>query len=81
MKQVDVSGCTSIMMTHDVDEAVLLSDRIAMMTHGPAATIGQILEVDIPHMRARLDLAQGRMICTGVARFCGLFMDRPGMAA
>ena len=69
------------MVTHDVDEAVLLSDHIAMMPHGPAATIGQILEVDILRMRARLDLAQGRMICTGVARFCGFFMDRPDMAA
>lgn len=48
---------TVIMITHDVDEAVLLSDRIVMMTNGPAATIGEILEVDLPHPRDRLALA------------------------
>ena len=45
------------MVTHDVDEAVLLSDRIVMMTNGPAATIGEILEVDLPRPRERLALA------------------------
>ncbi len=48
---------TVIMITHDVDEAVLLSDRIVMMTNGPAATIGEILEVDLPRPRERLALA------------------------
>lgn len=48
---------TVIMITHDVDEAVLLSDRIVMMTNGPAATIGEILQVDLPHPRDRLALA------------------------
>ena len=46
------------MVTHDVDEAVLLSDRIVMMTNGPAATIGEILRVDLPRPRARLALAE-----------------------
>ena len=41
------------MVTHDVDEAVLLSDRIVMMTNGPAATIGEILDVDLPRPRDR----------------------------
>jgi nitrate/nitrite transport system ATP-binding protein len=45
------------MVTHDVDEAVLLSDRIVMMTNGPAATIGEILEVNLPRPRHRLTLA------------------------
>ena len=48
---------TVIMITHDVDEAVLLSDRIVMMTNGPAATIGEILEVDLPRPRERVKLA------------------------
>lgn len=48
---------TVIMITHDVDEAVLLSDRIVMMTNGPAASIGEILQVDLPHPRDRLALA------------------------
>jgi nitrate/nitrite transport system ATP-binding protein len=48
---------TVMMITHDVDEAVLLSDRIVMMTNGPSATIGEILEVDLPRPRKRLELA------------------------
>ena len=48
---------TVIMITHDVDEAVLLSDRIVMMTNGPSATIGEILDIDLPRPRNRLELA------------------------
>jgi nitrate/nitrite transport system ATP-binding protein len=48
---------TVLMITHDVDEAVLLSDRIVMMTNGPAATIGEILPVPLPRPRKRLELA------------------------
>ena len=48
---------TVIMITHDVDEAVLLSDRIVMMTNGPAATIGEILKIDLPRPRNRVQLA------------------------
>ncbi len=50
-------GNTVLMITHDVDEAVLLSDRIVMMTNGPAARIGEVLEVPLPRPRKRLDLA------------------------
>ena len=49
-------GNTAIMITHDVDEAVLLSDRIVMMTNGPSARIGEILDVDLPRPRHRLAL-------------------------
>ena len=48
---------TVVMVTHDVDEAVLLSDKIVMMTNGPAATIGEILQVDLPRPRSRVELA------------------------
>ncbi len=57
MKIVAATGSTAIMVTHDVDEAVLLSDRIVMMTNGPAAMIGGIVNVDLPRPRDRLALA------------------------
>src|SRR5471032_884513 len=57
LKIVAATKSTVVMVTHDVDEAVLLSDRIVMMTNGPAATIGGILDVDLPRPRNRLDLA------------------------
>ena len=49
---------TVVMVTHDVDEAVLLSDRIVMMTNGPAATIGEVLSVNLPRPRNRVELAE-----------------------
>jgi nitrate/nitrite transport system ATP-binding protein len=49
---------TVVMVTHDVDEAVLLSDKIVMMTNGPAATIGEVLTVDLPRPRSRVELAE-----------------------
>jgi nitrate/nitrite transport system ATP-binding protein len=61
MKIVQATGSTVMMVTHDVDEAVLLSDRIVMMTNGPAATIGEVLAVPLPPVRtqprARLEMA------------------------
>ena len=44
---------TAIMVTHDVDEAILLADRVVMMTNGPNATIGKVLKVDLPRPRDR----------------------------
>ena len=58
MKIMAKSGCTAVMVTHDVDEAVLLSDKIVMMTNGPAATIGEVLTVDLARPRKRLELAE-----------------------
>jgi nitrate/nitrite transport system ATP-binding protein len=55
---VATTHSTVVMVTHDVDEAVLLSDRIVMLTNGPAATIGEILAVDLPRPRSRVELAE-----------------------
>jgi nitrate/nitrite transport system ATP-binding protein len=49
---------TAICVTHDVDEAILLSDRVVMMTNGPRARIGQIMDVDLPRPRARKALLE-----------------------
>ncbi len=57
MKIAQDTHSTVIMVTHDVDEAVLLSDKIVMMTNGPAATIGEVLEVKLERPRDRLALA------------------------
>jgi len=48
---------TVIMITHDVDEAVLLSDKVVMMTNGPAATVGEVLNIELPRPRNRVQLA------------------------
>ena len=56
MEIVQESKVTCIMVTHDVDEALLLSDRVVMLTTGPEAHIGQILEVPIPRPRHRLEV-------------------------
>jgi len=44
---------TAICVSHDVDEAILLADRVVMMTNGPNARIGRVLDVDIPRPRTR----------------------------
>ncbi|WOB41856.1 ABC transporter substrate-binding protein [Thermoleptolyngbya oregonensis NK1-22] len=56
MKICEENQVTAVMVTHDVDEAVLLSDRIVMLTNGPASKIGGILEVDIPRPRRRMEV-------------------------
>ena len=57
---VQKTRSTVVMVTHDVDEAVLLSDKIVMMTNGPAATIGEVLSVNLPRPRNRVELAEDR---------------------
>ncbi len=52
------SHVTCLMVTHDVDEALLLSDRVVMLTNGPESHIGQILEVPIPRPRQRLEVVK-----------------------
>ena len=58
LKIVARTHSTVVMVTHDVDEAVLLSDRVVMLTNGPAATIGEILTVGLPRPRNRVELAE-----------------------
>ncbi len=73
-------GNTVIMITHDVDEAVLLSDRIVMMTNGPSARVGEILEVDLKRPRDRLALAENPAFNhyrAEVVRFLHERHDRP----
>ncbi len=60
MRIVAATGSTVVMVTHDVDEAVLLGDRVVMMTNGPAAVIGEVLEVPLARPRERLALATDR---------------------
>jgi nitrate/nitrite transport system ATP-binding protein len=54
---VEATRSTVVMVTHDVDEALLLSDRVAMMTNGPGARIGEFLDVTLPRPRDRLQMA------------------------
>ncbi len=67
---------TVIMITHDVDEAVLLSDRIVMMTNGPAATIGEVLTVDLPRPRDRLKLSDNPVYLAARARVLRFLYER-----
>ncbi|WP_232629848.1 ABC transporter ATP-binding protein [Methylobacterium sp. Leaf118] len=75
---------TVIMITHDVDEAVLLSDRIVMMTNGPSATIGEILPVPLARPRRRLDLVEDATYVharAAVLEFLYARHARPALAA
>ncbi len=64
LKIVAKTESTVVMVTHDVDEAVLLSDRIVMMTNGPAATIGDIVNVPLERPRDRVALAHDPLYIT-----------------
>ena len=69
-------GTTVMMITHDVDEAVLLSDRIVMLTNGPEATIGEILTVDLPRPRSRLTLVKDPEFIAARAAVMRFLYDR-----
>jgi nitrate/nitrite transport system ATP-binding protein len=57
IRVMEKTNSTVIMVTHDVDEAILLGDKIVMMTNGPAARIGEVVEVSLPRPRDRIELA------------------------
>src|SRR5713101_5305916 len=84
MRIVAETGSTVMMVTHDVDEATLLADRIVMMTNGPAAVIGEVLEVKLARPRDRLALVEDKAYvhCRGeVLRFLYERQRRPAEAA
>jgi nitrate/nitrite transport system ATP-binding protein len=67
---------TAIMVTHDVDEAILLSDRIVMMTDGPAATVGEIVPVGFPRPRVRARLLEDPAYYALRERLIGFLQER-----
>lgn len=80
LRIVGETHSTVVMVTHDVDEAVLLSDRIVMMTNGPAATVGETLSVELARPRDRLALAsdpQYHSYRTAVLEFLYQRQQRP----
>ncbi|HEU5436271.1 MAG TPA: ABC transporter ATP-binding protein [Telluria sp.] len=84
LRIVAQTGSTVVMVTHDVDEAVLLSDRIVMLTNGPAATIGDIVQVRLPRPRDRVELAHDALYIdykTRVLEFLYRRQSRPSQAA
>ena len=58
MEVWDRTKLTALMVTHDVDEAILLADRVVMMTNGPRARVGKVVEIDIPRPRSRKALLE-----------------------
>lgn len=58
LKIWNTQRCTVLMITHDIDEALFLADRLVMMTNGPAAGIGEILAIDFPRPRSREDIME-----------------------
>ncbi|WP_426110431.1 ABC transporter ATP-binding protein [Massilia sp. PWRC2] len=84
LRIVAQTGSTVVMVTHDVDEAVLLSDRIVMLTNGPAATIGDIVQVRLARPRDRVALAQDPLYIDyrmRVLEFLYRRQSRPGKEA
>ena len=77
-KIVATTGSTVLMVTHDVDEAVLLSDRIVMMTNGPAATIGEVVAVYLPRPRDRLEMAHDATYLAGRERVLQFLYQKQG---
>ena len=73
--QADLNN-TVIMITHDVDEAVLLSDKIVMMTNGPAATVGEVLKVELARPRDRLVLARDEQYNDYRSQVLGFLYER-----
>ena len=72
---------TVVMVTHDIDEAILLSDRIMMMTNGPAARIGDVLKIELPRPRDRLELAGNPQFAVYRQKLLTFLYRKQGVAA
>jgi nitrate/nitrite transport system ATP-binding protein len=72
---------TVVMVTHDIDEAILLSDRVMMMTNGPAARIGDVLNIELPRPRDRLELAGNPQFAVYRQKLLTFLYRRQGVAA
>ena len=81
LRIIGTTQTTVVMVTHDVDEAVLLSDRIVMLSNGPAATIGEILKVDLERPRDRVVLANDPRYLDFRAAVVRFLHERKGAAA
>jgi nitrate/nitrite transport system ATP-binding protein len=68
-----------LMNIHDVDEAVLLSDRIVMMTNGPAGRTGEVLDVPLARPRRRLELASNPIYLKCWQRMLEFLYERPSL--
>jgi len=78
---VETTHSTVVMVTHDIDEAILLSDRIVMMTNGPAAKIGDVLAIDLPRPRDRLALATNPQYAAYRQQLLKFLYQKQGRAA
>jgi nitrate/nitrite transport system ATP-binding protein len=71
---------TAVCVTHDVDEAILLADRVVMMSNGPNAVIGNIMEVDLPRPRSRKALLESPKYYAYREELLGFLKDYDGGA-
>ncbi|AGY60440.1 ABC transporter ATP-binding protein [Gloeobacter kilaueensis] len=78
LKIWEANRTTVLMVTHEIDEAILMADRIVMMTNGPAATIGEVFEVHFPRPRSRSDILEDPAYYTLRNQILAFLYDRFG---
>lgn len=81
VRLVEAIRSTVVMVTHDIDEAILLSDRVVMMTNGPAARIGDMIDIALPRPRDRLALAASRQYAAYRQRLLEFLYQKQGPTA
>ncbi len=70
---------TVVLVTHDIDEAVLMSDKIVMMSNGPAARVGEILEIELERPRDRVELANTELFNSYRQRVLSFLYEKKGI--